>query len=42
MKKAIILFLTGTVQGIFFKQFIKEHAEKIGIKHNVEYAIKTR
>ena len=28
MKKAIRLFLTGTVQGIFFKQFIKEHAEK--------------
>jgi acylphosphatase len=28
MKKATRLTLTGTIQGIFFKQFIKEHAEK--------------
>ncbi len=28
MKKAIRLLIQGTVQGIFFRQFIKEHAEK--------------
>lgn len=28
MKKAIRLFITGSVQDIFFKQFIKENAEK--------------
>ena len=32
MKKSTRLFLTGTVQGIFFKQFIKEHADKNNIK----------
>ena len=28
MKKAVRLTITGTIQGIFFKQFIKDHAEK--------------
>jgi len=28
MKKATRLTITGTIQGIFFKQFIKENAEK--------------
>jgi len=32
MKKSIRLFLTGSLQGIFFRQFIKEHAEKNNIK----------
>lgn len=32
MKKAVRLLLTGTVQGIFFRQFIKEHAEKCKVK----------
>ena len=32
MKKSTRLFLTGTVQGIFFRQFIKEHADKNNIK----------
>ena len=27
MKKSIRLYLTGTVQGIFFRQFIKDHAD---------------
>ena len=31
MKKSTRLFITGTVQGIFFRQFIKDNAEK----HNV-------
>lgn len=31
MKKSLRLFLTGTVQGIFFRQFIKDNADK----HNV-------
>lgn len=32
MKKAMRLYFRGTVQGIFFRQFIKEHADKRGIK----------
>jgi len=28
MKKSIRLFITGSMQGIFFKQFIKENADK--------------
>ena len=32
MKRAIRLYVTGTVQGIFFRQFIKENAEKLNIK----------
>lgn len=31
MKKAFRVFYRGTVQGIFFRQFIKEHADKRGI-----------
>lgn len=27
MKKSIRLYLTGTIQGIFFRQFIKDHAD---------------
>ena len=32
MKKAVRVYYRGTVQGIFFRQFIKEHADKRGIK----------
>lgn len=32
MKKAVRIHFRGTVQGIFFRQFIKEHADKRGIK----------
>ena len=32
MKKSIRLFLTGTVQGIFFRQFIKDNADKYGVR----------
>lgn len=31
MKKSIRLYIAGTVQGVFFKSFIKENAEKLGI-----------
>lgn len=32
MKKAIRLYLTGTVQSIFFRLFIKENVEKLNVK----------
>lgn len=32
MKKSIRLFIKGSVQGIFFRQFIKDHADKNNIK----------
>lgn len=32
MKKSIRLYLSGIVQGVFFRSFIKENAEKIGVK----------
>jgi len=32
MKKAVRLYIKGTVQGIFFRQFIKDNAEKINVK----------
>lgn len=32
MKKSLRLFITGSVQGIFFRQFIKEHADKNSVK----------
>lgn len=32
MKKAIRLYLSGLIQGIFFRGFIKENAEKLGVK----------
>ncbi len=30
--KTIKIFITGTVQGIFFRNFIKEQAEKLELK----------
>ncbi len=32
MKKSIRLYITGFVQGIFFRQFIKDHADKNNVR----------
>lgn len=32
MKKSIRLYITGTVQGVFFRAFIKSNAEKYNVK----------
>jgi len=32
MKKAVRIYFRGTVQGIFFRQFIKDNADKRGLK----------
>ncbi len=32
MKKSVRLYISGLVQGIFFRGFIKENAEKLNIK----------
>ena len=32
MKKSVRLYITGTVQGIFFRAFVKENAERNNIK----------
>ncbi len=32
MKKAVRVFIYGNVQGVFFRAFIKEQAEKLNIK----------
>lgn len=32
MKKSIRLYVEGTVQGVFFRSFIKENAEKHDVK----------
>ena len=32
MKKSIRLYITGTVQGIFFRAFLKENAERYNVK----------
>lgn len=32
MKKAIRVYYRGTVQGIFFRQFIKDNADRLGIR----------
>lgn len=32
MKKAVKVYFRGNVQGIFFRQFIKENADKRGIR----------
>jgi acylphosphatase len=39
MKKAAKILVTGTVQGVFFRQFVKEHADKLkltGYVRNLE------
>lgn len=32
MKKSIRLYISGTVQGMFFRGFVKENAEKYNVK----------
>lgn len=32
MKKSVRLYITGTVQGVFFRMFIKENAERQNVK----------
>lgn len=32
MKKAVKLVISGTVQGVFFRQFCKENADKLELK----------
>ena len=32
MKKSVRLYITGTIQGIFFRAFIKENAERLNVK----------
>ncbi|MBL7058847.1 acylphosphatase [Candidatus Pacearchaeota archaeon] len=32
MKKSVRLYILGTVQGVFFRMFIKENAEKYNVK----------
>ncbi len=32
MKKALKLIVQGTVQGIFFRQFVKEHADDLKLR----------
>ncbi|MBU0958115.1 MAG: acylphosphatase [Nanoarchaeota archaeon] len=32
MKKAMKIFIFGTVQGVFFRKYIKDSADKVGVK----------
>jgi acylphosphatase len=32
MKKSVRLYIDGTVQGVFFREFVKENAEKYNLK----------
>ncbi|MFH1326710.1 MAG: acylphosphatase [archaeon] len=32
MKKTVRLYINGTVQGVFFRGFVKENAEKYNVK----------
>ncbi len=32
MKKSVRLYIDGTVQGVFFRRFIKENAERYNVK----------
>ena len=32
MKKTVRVYITGTVQGVFFRGFIKENAERYNVK----------
>ena len=32
MKKSVRLYINGTVQGVFFRMFIKENAERYNVK----------
>jgi len=32
MKKSVRIYVDGTVQGIFFRSFVKQNAEKLNVK----------
>lgn len=32
MKKSVRIYINGTVQGVFFRGFIKENAERLNVK----------
>ena len=32
MKKSVRLYIDGTVQGVFFRAFVKQNAERLNIK----------
>ncbi|HTY44148.1 MAG TPA: acylphosphatase, partial [Patescibacteria group bacterium] len=32
MKKSVRLYISGTVQNVFFRAFVKENAEKYNVK----------
>ena len=32
MKKAVKIVILGSVQGVFFRQFVKEEADKLGVR----------
>jgi len=32
MKKAVRLYVSGNIQGVFYRAFVKENAEKLNIK----------
>lgn len=32
MKKSVRIYITGTVQGVFFRAFVKENAERYDVK----------
>ena len=32
MKKSVRLYISGLVQGVFFRAFVKENAERYGVK----------
>ena len=32
MKKSVRIYITGTVQGVFFRAFVKENAERYNVK----------
>ena len=32
MKNSVRLYISGTVQAVFYRAFVKENAEKLGIK----------
>ena len=31
MKKSVRVYITGSIQGMFFRQFIKDNADKLGV-----------
>lgn len=35
MKKSVRIFINGTVQGVFFRDFVKQNADRLGVKGHV-------